>query len=259
MTDTAVLPGLLKTLRLPTMTREWRHDAQIAERDGWPPARFLAILAELEVTERLQRRIQRHQTEAGLPAGKCLATFDFAAADGIRKPQVMAMAEGGAWLTAGQNVLAFGPSGTGKSDLAAAIGKALVDAGWRVRFWRTIDLVQTLQQARRDLALTTTLEKLDKYDLLVLDDFSYVRKDQAETSVLFELIAHRYERRSLMITANQAFNAWTEIFPDPAMTVAAIDRLVHHATILEFTGPSYRRRNAVDRKNAAPDCGIEEE
>jgi DNA replication protein DnaC len=80
---------------------------------------------------------------------------------------------------------------------------------------------------------------------LVLDDISYVRKDQAETSAMFELIAERYERRSLLITANQPFSAWDQIFPDPAMTVAAIDRLVHHATILELNVESYRRRAAT--------------
>src|SRR5208283_3557708 len=119
-------------------------------------------------------------------------------------------------------------------------------AGKRVLFTRTIDIVQRLQTARRDL-LIDALEKLDKYDLIVLDDLSYVRKDQAETSVLFELIAHRYERRSIAITANQPFSAWCEVFPDAAMTAAAVDRLVHHATIIEMNGDSYRKRSAVRR------------
>ena len=94
------------------------------------------------------------------------------------------------------------------------------------------------------------LDKLDKFDLIVLDDLSYVRKDQVETSALFELIAHRYERHSIAITANQQFSAWDNVFPDPAMTVAAIDRLVHHSTIIEMNGESYRKRSAVARINA---------
>lgn len=143
--------------------------------------------------------------------------------------------------------MAFGPSGAGKSHVAAAIGSTLIDNGYRVLFTRTTDMVQRLQTARRDLVLTATLDKLDKFDLIILDDLSYVRKDQAETSVLFELISHRYERRSLMITANQPFSSWDHVFPDPAMTVAAIDRLVHHATILEMNGTSYRRRSALER------------
>ena len=135
-----------------------------------------------------------------------------------------------------------------KAILAAAIGLALVENGWRVLFMRTTDLVQRLQIARRELALEAAIAKLDKYHLLILDDIAYVSKDQAETSVLFELIGARYERRSMLITANQPFGEWGKIFPDQAMTLAAIDRLVHHATILEMNVESYRRHAALERK-----------
>jgi DNA replication protein DnaC len=108
--------------------------------------------------------------------------------------------------------------------------------------------VQRLQVARRELALESAIAKLDRYDLLILDDMAYVTKDQAETSVLFELISARYERRSMLITANQPFGEWGRIFPDPAMTLAAVDRLVHHATILEMNVESYRRKSALARK-----------
>ena len=124
----------------------------------------------------------------------------------------------------------------------------IVESGWRVLFARTTDLVQRLQTARRDLQLEAAIARLDKYHLLILDDLAYVSKDQAETSVLFELIAGRYERRSLLITANQAFGDWAKIFPDKAMTLAAVDRLVHHATIFEMNVESYRRRTALERK-----------
>ena len=145
----------------------------------------------------------------------------------------------------------FGPPGGGKSHLAAALGLALVEKGWRVLFTRTTDLVQRLQIARRDLQLEAAIAKLDKYHLLILDDLAYVTKDQAETSVLFELIAARYERRSMLITANQPFGEWGKIFPDQAMTLAAMDRLVHHATILEMNVESYRRKAAVDKARGA--------
>lgn len=123
-----------------------------------------------------------------------------------------------------------------------------MENGWRVLFARTTDLVQKLQIARRDLALESAIAKLDKYHLLILDDFAYVNKDQAETSVIFELIGTRYERRSLLITASQPFGEWGRIFPNQAMTLAAIDRLVHHATIFEMNVESYRRRAALERK-----------
>ncbi len=115
-------------------------------------------------------------------------------------------------------------------------------------FTRTTDLVQKLQVARRELQLESAIAKLDKFDLLILDDLTYVTKDQAETSVLFELISARYERRSIMITANQPFGEWNRVFPDPAMTLAAVDRLVHHATIFEMNVESYRRRSAMEAK-----------
>jgi len=141
----------------------------------------------------------------------------------------------------------------GKSHIAAALSRALVENGYRVLFTRTTDLVQRLQTARQELGLAAAIDKLDRFHLLVLDDLSYVRKTQAETSVLFELIAARYERRSLMITANQPFGEWDSVFPDKAMTVAAIDRLVHHATIVEMNVESYRRRSALDRTSAEPE------
>jgi DNA replication protein DnaC len=141
-------------------------------------------------------------------------------------------------------------TGTGKSHLAAALGHTLIENGWRVLFTRTTDLVQRLQIARRELVLEASIAKLDKYNLLILDDLAYVTKDQAETSVLFELIGARYERCSLLVTANQPFGQWGKIFPDQAMTLAVVDRLVHHATIFEMNVESYRRRTALERKRS---------
>jgi len=163
----------------------------------------------------------------------------------------MALADSDAWLDQGANILCFGPSGVGKSHAAAAIGYALIERGRRVLFTRTTDMVQRLLAAKRDLSLPALLAKLDRFDAIILDDLGYARKDQTETAVLFELIAERYERRSLVVTCNQPFGEWDKIFPDPAMTVAAIDRLVHHATILEFDAESYRRKTAQARAKGA--------
>jgi DNA replication protein DnaC len=246
--DAARVELLLSELRLPSMRLRWAALAEQSDKEGWPAARFLATLIEHEVADRSCRRMERHLAEARLPAGKTLATFDFEAVPMVSKAQVVALASGDAWLEKGANILLFGPPGGGKSHLSAALGLALVENGWRVLFTRTTDLVQQLQVARRDLTLENAITKLDRYDLLILDDLAYVTKDQAETSVLFELIAARYERRSMLITANQPFGEWGKIFPDQAMTLAAIDRLVHHSTILEMNVESYRRREAIDRK-----------
>jgi DNA replication protein DnaC len=248
MIDAARVELLLGELRLPSVKLIWARLAEQSDKEGWPAARFLAALAEHEVADRTRRRIERHLTEARLPAGKTLDAFDFQSVPMISKAQVMALASGDAWLEKGANILVFGPPGAGKSHLSAALGLALIENGWRVLFARTTDLVQRLQVARRELTLESALAKLDRYDLLILDDIAYVTKDQAETSVLFELIAARYERRSMLITANQPFGEWGKIFPSEAMTLAAVDRLVHHATILEMNVESYRRREALDRK-----------
>ena len=246
--DAARVELLLNELRLPGVKAIWPKLAAQSDKEGWPAARFLAALAEHEAADRTRRRIERHMAEARLPAGKTLTTFDFESVPMLSKAQAMALAAGDVWLKTGANLLLFGPPGGGKTHLGAAIGLALVENGWRVLFARTTDLVQRLQVARRELALESAITKLDRYDLLILDDITYVSKDQAETSVLFELIAARYERRSLLITANQPFGEWGRIFPDQAMTLAAIDRIVHHATILEMNVESYRRKVALDRK-----------
>lgn len=248
--DAARLNIMLNELRLPTIKTLWQQFAEQADHEGWPAARFLAAIAEHELAERANRRIVRHLAEAHLPPGKTLDSFAFDAVPMISKAQVMAMAAGDSWLAKGANVLMFGPPGGGKSHLAGAIGLALIENGWRVLFTRTTDLVQKLQVARRELQLEAAIAKLDKFDLLILDDLAYVTKDQAETSVLFELISARYERRSIMITANQPFGEWNRIFPDPAMTLAAVDRLVHHATIFEMNVESYRRRSAMEQKRS---------
>jgi DNA replication protein DnaC len=246
--DSARVELLLTELRLPAIKQMWSKLAEEADKEGWPAARFLAALTELEIADRGRRRIERHLAEARLPVGKTLDAFDFAAVPMISKAQVMALGSGDGWIQQGANILLFGPPGVGKSHLGAAIGLALIENGWRVLFTRTTDLVQRLQVARRELALESAIAKLDKYHLLILDDIAYVSKDQAETSVLFELIGSRYERRSLLITANQPFGEWGKVFPDQAMTIAAVDRLVHHATILEMNVKSYRQNEALERK-----------
>lgn len=247
--DTARVELLLAELRLPALKLVWADLAAQADKEGWPAARFLAALAEHEMAERVRRRIERHLAEARLPPGKTLDSFDFETVPMVSKARVMALAAGDSWLENGANLIMFGPPGGGKSHLAAALGFALVEGGWRVLFTRTTDLVQRLQMARRELTLESAIAKLDKYHLLILDDLAYVTKDQAETSVLFELIGARYERRSLLVTANQPFSEWNKVFPDQAMTLAVVDRLVHHATIFEMNVESYRRRTALERKH----------
>jgi DNA replication protein DnaC len=248
--DAGRMALMLGELRLPTIGRLWPDFAERSDKEGWQASRLLGALLEHELAERANRRIERHRTESHLDPTKTLATFDFGVVPMVSKAHVMALAAGDSWLEKGATILLFGPPGGGKSHLGSAIGHALIDAGYRVLYTRTSEIVQKLQVARQSLQLPSALAKLDRFDLIILDDLSYVRKDQAETSVLFELIAERYERKSLLITANQPFSGWNDVFPDPGMTVAAIDRLVHHSTIFELNVESYRRRKASDKQNA---------
>ena len=245
---------MLNELRLPTIGRLWAEFAERSDKEGWPASRFLGGLLEHELAERAKRRLDRHRAESQLDITKTLASFDFAEVPMLSKAHVMALASNDAWLDKGATVLIFGPPGVGKSHVGCGIGHALIDAGRRVLYMRTSELVQRLQAARKNLQLPQALAKLDRYDLLILDDISYIRKDQAETSVLFELIAERYECKSILITANPPFSGWDNVFPDPGMTVAAIDRLVHHSTIFELNKvESYRSKAAARQQKIRRD------
>lgn len=247
MKEAGSLPLLLKQLALPTMQALWQDFASKAMDQGWHPARYLKELCEQEVADRHCRRLARHMRESHLPSGKSLETYDFGVMPSLNKTQVMGLASGDAWVENGRNLLIFGPSGVGKTHLAAGIGEKLIEAGYRVLFMRTTELVQKLQAAKSELVLPAALDKLDKYHCLILDDFGYVKKSGPETSLLFELISERYERRSIVITCNQPFQEWDQIFEDKQMAIAAVDRLIHHGIVLELSAESYRKREAKAR------------
>lgn len=249
MSVTAELPTLLRALRLPTMGSVWQNLLAQAQEEQWSHARYLAVLCEQEVNERESRRIARFTREAALPASKTLSSFDFSGDMIPCQARVETLASTCDWVERADNLLFFGPSGVGKTHLAAAIGHGLIEQGIRVRHFPAVALVQMLQQARHELRLDDALHKLDKYAVIILDDIGYVRKSEAETHVLFELISYRYEAGSMVVTSNQPFSQWEHIFTDSAMTVAAIDRLVHHSTIIDIQAESFRRRYAECHNN----------
>ena len=171
-TDTARLTLALNELRLPAIKALWPHFAEQADKEGWPAARLLSALVEHELAERDRRRIERHLAQARLLPGKTIETFDFTAVPVLSRAHVSAITAGDSWVGKGSNILLFGPPGVGKSHLGSAIGLALIQNGYRVLFTRTTDLVQKLQQARRDLAIEAAIAKLDKFHLLILDDIT---------------------------------------------------------------------------------------
>ena len=207
---------------------------------------LLAEVLELEAEARKERRVERLRRASKLPAGKTFDTLDKAR---VPRPVLLKAQElsRGDFLERADNVLVFGLPGVGKSHLACALGHALVDAGHSVLFMPTYQLVQQLLAARRDLSLPRALRALDAFDAVILDDLGYVQQTADEAEVLFTLMAERYERRSLIITSNLIFSQWDRIFKTPMSTAAAIDRLVHHAVILEIDRPSVRAEDAKKR------------
>jgi DNA replication protein DnaC len=237
------LAMLLRVLKLPTIGRHADDVATKAEREGWSFAQYLRHLTILEVEERRRRRIERNQRDSNLLAEKTLATLNRKRLPALVAKMVPTLCEG-AFVERGDNVLLFGLPGRGKTHLACAIGHELVRRGHRVLFTPTYALVQRLLGAKRDLRLEKELAAIDGFDAVILDDIGYVQQSRDEMEVLFTFLAERYERKSVLITSNLVFSEWNRIFKDPMTTAAAIDRLVHHAVILELTGTSVRADEA---------------
>ncbi len=245
-TVTTRITDLLKTFKLPTVAEELVTRFHQGGQDDALP--HLLEVLELEAQDRRERRTSRLRRASKLPPGKTFDTLEEKRFSRtlVRKWRELAK---GDFLERAVNVLAFGLPGVGKSHVACALGHALTEAGHSVLFTPTYALVQHLQAAKRALELPRILRKLDRFELLILDDIGYTRQSAEDAEVLFTLMAERYERRSLMITSNLMFSKWDRIFQNEMTTAAAIDRLVHHSVVLEFDVESYRGETA--RKKAA--------
>jgi DNA replication protein DnaC len=249
MTTAATITDRLTTrlteFGLTTAAREWVPRFTQASRQDTLP--LVLELLDLEAEERQHRRIARFRQAARLPPGKTFETLDAGRLPLALVQQLRQLATG-AYLETATNVLAFGLPGVGKSHALCAVAHALIDAGHRVLFTPAYALVQELLAAKRALELPRALRKLDLFEAILIDDLGYVQQSPDEAEVLFTLLAERYERRSVMITSNLVFSQWERIFKDQMATAAAIDRLVHHAIILEFDVPSFR----TDRSRPTP-------
>jgi len=233
----ATIATLLGSFRLPTAAREMAP--RLIEAGCEDALTVVSEVLRTEHDDRHERRVQRLRKASRLPSSKTFATLDQDRLSLALRRQFRELATG-AFLDQAANVLAFGLPGTGKTHAACALGHAMVEAGRSVLFTPTHQIVQQLLAAKRDLELPRMLSRLDNFELLILDDIGYVQQDAHEVEVLFTLLAERYERRSVVITSNLVFSEWDRIFKNPMTTAAAIDRLVHHAAILEFDVSSYR-------------------
>lgn len=234
------LEMLLREFCLPTMAARFEEMIRSAETANWGYRKLLLHLCEAEAADRRERKQQRLLRDSRLPAGKTLGTLQESTLPAKVRRQLPTLLEGG-FVERAENVLAFGLPGRGKTHFLCALGRELIlRHGLAVYFTPTFKLVGYLLAAKKDLRLDAALKKLDRYEAVILDDLGYVQQSREEMEVLFTFLAERYERRSVLISSNLVFSKWDQIFKDPMTTMAAVDRLVHHAVILEFDGESHR-------------------
>ena len=248
---TAALVRCLSELRLATVRSQYEAVARQAAAETWGHVDYLRELVERECQQRQHNRIERLVKASRLALEKSWSALDLKRLPAKVAQQLRGLLSGD-FLDRRENVLVFGPPGSGKSHALNAVSLELVRAGRRVLFTKCSLLVQELLKAKRDLALKELLRELSRWEGLVIDDLGYVQQSREEMEVLFTLLAERYERGSVLVTSNLAFSGWEQIFKDPMTTAAAIDRLVHHSVIVELNVPSYRAESAKRTRAGTP-------
>ena len=240
----------LKTLKLPTFLREYEKLAPQCAAEGLDHVQFLARLVELELIDRERRMVERRIKAAKFPAVKSLDSFDFKAIPKLNKMQVLELARC-EWIERRENVVALGPSGTGKTHVALALGLAACQKGLSVGFTTAAAIVHALMEARDEKRLLRLQKQLAGQKLLIIDELGFVPLSKTGAELLFELISQRYERGSTLITSNLPFDEWTKTFGSERLTGALLDRLTHHVNILEMNGESFRLSQSRARKAKA--------
>lgn len=237
----------LKALKLPTFLREHKKLARQCAAEGMDHVRYLARLVELELIDRERRMVERRIKAAKFPTVKSLDSFDFSVIPKLNKMQVLELARC-EWIDRRENVIALGPSGTGKTHIALGLGLAACQKGMSVSFTTAAALVNELMEARDERRLLRFQKQVAAVKLLIVDELGFVPLSKTGAELLFELISQRYERGSTLITSNLPFDEWTETFGSERLTGALLDRLTHHVSILEMNGESYRLANSIARK-----------
>ena len=242
-----LLKSNLKQLRLPTMKAEFEQLAREAAQSNQTFEQYLLRLTELEVSARASNTLNQRIKQAQFPVHKDLDTYDFSALPSLSKQKVLELARGD-WITQHSNVCLIGQPGTGKTHLSIALGLAACREGRRTKFFTAAALVNQLEEAQKKFGLDQFLKRLDKIDLLIVDELGYLSFSRSGAELLFQVFADRYERRSLLITSNLSFSDWGQIFQGERMTAALLDRLTHHCHIFEMNGESFRFKESMKEK-----------
>ena len=240
----------LKKLKLPTVLREHEKIARQCAAEGLDHVRYLARLIELELLDREARMIDRRIKAAKFPALKTLESFDFDAIPSLNRNLVLELARG-EFVARRENIIALGPSGTGKTHVAIGIGLAACQRGIKTRFATAAAIVHEMIEAQDEKRLLRFQRQLAGVELLIIDELGFVPLSKSGAELLFELISQRYERGATIITSNLPFDEWTSTFGDERLTGALLDRLTHHVHILEMNGQSYRLSQSRARRATA--------
>lgn len=251
------LPILLRQLRLPTVAANYRKLAQEAAQAGQSYEAYLLALLEQEVNQRDINRRKRRVREARFPILHTLDEFDFSAIPSLNRTKVLNLTRGD-YIDRQENVALIGGIGTGKTHIATSLGLAACEQGRRVRFYTAVGLINELLEAQEDHRLSKLESRLMKQDLIILDEVGFVPFSQRGAQMLFAFISQKYLHGSLVVTSNLAFAEWTEVFGDPRLTSALLDRLTHRCHLLEFQGESYRFRQSLQRQTAASDSLVKD-
>ena len=242
-----LLTHYLKTLKLPSFQREYQKLARLCATEGVDHVGYLFRLAERETIERDRRKVERRIKAAKFPVVKSLDSFDFTAIPKLNKMQVLELARC-EWIERRENVIALGPSGTGKTHVALGLGLAACQKGLSVGFTTAAALVSEMMEARDERRLLRFQKQMAAYKLLIIDELGFVPLSKTGAELLFELISQRYERGATLITSNLPFDEWTETLGSERLTGALLDRITHHVNILEMNGDSYRLAQSRARK-----------
>ncbi len=238
----------LKQLHLVAMAKSYSELARQCEQGKRTYEQYLAALAAAELAHKKQQRIARFIKDAKLPKDRRIDTYDFKCRTGISSQQVQRLAEGD-FVKQGWNVVFFGGFGVGKSHLALALTKDLCATGFRCLFTSVHDLIDGLVTAQKNLTLAAEFRRLDRFDLVTLDELGFTPQSKDGADLFFQFISQRYERKSLMITTNLTYSEWGAVFINPVTTAAAVDRIIHKCETFNIKGPSWRAEEAAQRAN----------